>query len=283
MNQEPPQENPYVTEPARIVRKHALSDDVRFFQIRFVDMEKALSMRYLPGQFMMLSLEGVGEAPFSISSTPSRPGLIEFCIREAGEVTRALFRLRENSTIGIRGPYGNGFPIDRIKGHSLIVVVGGLGVAPLRSLLLYALDNRNDFGDIYLLHGARTPADMLFRDEFLELRERDDLHTLLAVEKDPTGGWPCYIAKVTQLFKYVKNIDVANAYGAVCGPPALYKYAIKRLVDLGIPKHRILITLERRMRCGIGKCGHCVVGHIYTCIDGPVFTHWDVINMRELV
>ncbi|TET46525.1 hypothetical protein E3J62_03985 [candidate division TA06 bacterium] len=283
MNQESRQENPFTLEPARIVRKHNLSRDVRFFQIRFADMEKALSTKYLPGQFMMLSIAGTGEAPFSISSTPSRPGLLEFCIREVGEVTRALFRLKENSLVGIRGPYGNGFPLDEIKGQNLIIAVGGLGVAPLRSLLLYALDNRDDFGDVYLLHGARTPSDMLFRDEFLELREREDLHCLLAVDDDPTGDWPCHVAKLTQLFKYVKNIDVANAYAAVCGPPVMYKSVIEKLVRLGIQKPQILITLERRMRCGIGKCGHCVVGNTYTCIDGPVFTYWDVINMRGLV
>ncbi|TET78633.1 hypothetical protein E3J38_08295 [candidate division TA06 bacterium] len=283
MNQESRQENPFTLEPARIVRKHNLSRDVRFFQIRFADMEKALSAKYLPGQFMMLSIAGTGEAPFSISSTPSRPGLLEFCIREVGEVTRALFRLKENSLVGIRGPYGNGFPLDEIKGQNLIIAVGGLGVAPLRSLLLYALDNRDDFGDVYLLHGARTPSDMLFREEFLELREREDLHCLLAVDDDPTGDWPCHVAKLTQLFKYVKNIDVANTYAAVCGPPVMYKSVIDKLVRLGIQKPQILITLERRMRCGIGKCGHCVVGNTYTCIDGPVFTYWDVINMRGLV
>ncbi len=277
------EENPFVPEPARIVRKYDLSDDVRFFQIRFVDMEKALSMRYLPGQFMMLSIAGAGEAPFSISSTPSRPGLLEFCVREVGEVTRALFRLKENSIVGIRGPYGNGFPLDKIKGNNLIIVVGGLGAAPLRSLLLYALDNRDNFGNVYLLHGARTPSDMLFKEEFLELKERDDLQCLLSVDKDPTGDWPCYVAKVTQLFKYVKNVDVAKTYAAVCGPPVMYKFVIEKLVKLGIPKHQILMTLERRMKCGIGKCGHCVVGHTYTCIDGPVFTYWDVINMRELI
>ncbi|MBN1755855.1 FAD/NAD(P)-binding protein [bacterium] len=277
------EENPFLPEPARIVRKYDLTSDVRFFQVRFVDMERALSLKYLPGQFMMFSLAGIGEAPFSISSTPSRPGLLEFCIRKVGEFTEALFDLKENAIIGIRGPYGNGFDLERIKGHDFIIVVGGLGAAPLRSLILYALDNRDNFGRIYYLYGARTPADMLFRKEFFEFIERDDLGCLLAVDHDPDGDWPCYISKVTDLFKYVKNIDVQNTYAAVCGPPVMYRFVIEKLIALGIPKNQILMTLERRMKCGVGKCGHCVVGDIYTCIDGPVFTYWDIINKKGLI
>ncbi|MCK4307679.1 FAD/NAD(P)-binding protein [candidate division WOR-3 bacterium] len=283
MNKKTSNENPFIPEPARIIRKYNLSDDVKFFQVRFVDMEKALSIKYLPGQFMMISIAGTGEAPFSISSTPSRPGLLEFCIREVGEVTRALFRLKENSIIGVRGPYGNGFPLDKIKGHDLIIVVGGLGAAPLRSLLLYALDNRDDFGNIYFLYGAREPSEVLFREEFLEMRGRDDLECLLTVDEDTTGNWHCGIGKVTNLFENIKNIDAGNTYAAVCGPPVMYKFVIDKLVKLGIPKHQILMTLERRMKCGVGKCGHCVVGNTYTCIDGPVFSYWDVINMKGLV
>jgi len=181
--------NPYYPELMRIVRRYNLTQDVKFFQVRPLDMEKALSLNYLPGQFMMLSVIGTGEAPFSISSTPSRPGLLEFCIRKVGSVTEALFKLKENSLIGVRGPYGNGFPINKMIGNDLIIVVGGLGAAPLRSLLLYALDNRDLFGKIYFLYGAKKPSEMIFRDEFLSLRERDDLNCLLTVDKDDTGKW----------------------------------------------------------------------------------------------
>ncbi|MBN2542655.1 FAD/NAD(P)-binding protein [bacterium] len=283
MHEKEENSNPYLPEHARIVRKYNLSSDVRFFQIRYVDMDRALTMKYLPGQFMMFSVPGVGEAPFSISSTPSRPGLLEFCIREVGDVTSALFKLKENAIIGIRGPYGDGFPLDDIQGHDLLIIVGGLGAAPLRSLLLYALDNRDDFGKLYLLHGARTPEDMLFREEFLEMMERDDLNCLLAVDEDPTGKWKCHIARVTDLFDHVKDIDIENTYAAVCGPPVMYKFVLEKLVNIGIPKNQILMTLERRMKCGMGKCGHCVVGDIYTCMEGPVFSYWDVLNMKGLI
>jgi len=275
--------NPFQPEMMRIVRRFNLTHDVRFFQARPLEASRALALSYRPGQFMMLSNLGVGEAPFSISSTPSRPGLLEFCIRESGRLTSSLFRLRENDAIGVRGPYGNGFPIDQLKGKNLIITVGGLGVAPLRSLLQYALDNRDDFGEIYFLYGAKTPGEMIFRKEFLDMRERHDLHCLLTVDKDDTGKWPANVGLVTALFKQLKGIDPKNTFAATCGPPVMYRFVLQELQKLKIPKHQILINLERRMNCGVGKCGHCVVKHIYTCTDGPVFSYWDVLNMKELI
>lgn len=275
--------NPFVPEPARIVRTYYLTDDVKFFQVRIADMEKALSFRYCPGQFAMISVLGAGEAPFSISSTPSRPGLLEFCIRKAGTVTNALFRFKENDLIGLRGPYGNGFPIEKMINKDIIIIVGGLGAAPLRSVLLYYLDNRDQFRSIFLLHGAKRPSEMIFREEFFALKEREDLDCHLAVDEDDTGSWTENIGVVTTLFPKLKEIDPANTYALVCGPPAMYKFVIKELVKLNISKDQILMTLERRMKCGVGKCGHCAIDYIYTCLDGPVFTYWDVIHMRELI
>jgi len=275
--------NPFRPEMMRIVRRYDLSNDVRFFQIRPMDPEKAMALCYKPGAFMMLSNPGVGEAPFCISSTPSSPGLLEFCIRNVGQVTSSLFRLKENDAIGVRGPYGNGFPVEKMKGKDLIITMGGMGVAPLRSLLHYALDNRGDFGEIYLLYGAKTPGEILFRKEFNDIKERKDLHALLTVDKDDTGKWPHGIGVVTTLFKDVKHLEPENAYAAICGPPVMYKFVIQELLKLKIPKNQIVMTLERRMKCGVGKCGHCVVKHIYTCIDGPVFSYWDVLNMKELI
>jgi len=160
------QANPFIPEPARIVRTYHLTEDVKFFQVRIVDMEKALSFHYGAGQFAMISVLGAGEAPFSISSTPSRPGLLEFCIRKAGTVTSAIFRLKENDLVGIRGPYGNGFPVEKMKDKDILIIVGGLGAAPLRSVLLYCLDNRDQFKRVIVLHGAKRPAEMIFREEF---------------------------------------------------------------------------------------------------------------------
>jgi NAD(P)H-flavin reductase len=275
--------NLYEPEPMRIVRRYDLINDVRFFQVRALEMDKALSLNYLPGQFMIVSVPGIGEAPFSISSTPSRPGLLEFGIRRVGIMTNELFKLKENATLGVRGPYGNGFPIGKFEKHDLIIVVGGLGAVPLRSLLYYVLDNRDRFGKVTFMYGGRTPDEMLFLRELLELRERDDLNCLLAVERDPDKTWTGSFGMVTALFKYLKNVDAENTYGLVCGPPVMYKYVIDELLKLKIPKHQILMTLERRMKCGVGKCGHCAIGSIYTCIDGPVFSYWDMLHMKDLI
>jgi NAD(P)H-flavin reductase len=275
--------NYYLPEPMRIVRRYDLTRDVRFFQVRALEMERALNLSYLPGQFMIVSLPGIGEAPFSISSTPSRPGLLEFGIRRVGIVTNELFKLKENAVIGVRGPYGNGFPVEKIVNHDLIIVVGGLGAVPLRSLLFYALDNRDRFRRITFMYGGGKPDELLFLREWLELRERDDLDCLLAVEKDPDRTWPYRMGVVTSLFRDLKDVDAENTYALVCGPPVMYKFAIAEILRLKIPKHQILMTLERRMKCGIGKCGHCVIGSIYTCLDGPVFSYWDVLHMKDLI
>jgi len=275
--------NPFLPEPARIVRMYPLTDDVKFFQVRIADMEKALAFKYRVGQFAMLSVLGAGEAPFSISSTPSRPGLLEFCIRKVGTVTEALFRLKENDLIGIRGPYGNGFPVEKIKGKEVLIVMGGLGAAPLRSVLLYCLDNRDQFGRVILLHGAKKPSEMIFREEFLDLKQREDLECYLTVDEDDTKEWKENIGVVTTLFPKINDIDPENTFSLVCGPPVMYKFVLKELIKLNIPKDQILMTLERRMKCGVGKCGHCAIDYIYTCLDGPVFTYWDVIHMRELI
>jgi len=275
--------NPFLPEPARIVRTYPLTEDVRFFQIRIADMDKALSFKYRVGQFAMVSVLGAGEAPFSISSTPSRPGLLEFCIRQSGTVTNALFRLKENDLVGLRGPYGNGFPVEKMKDRDILIVMGGLGAAPLRSVLLYCLDNRDQFRRVILLHGAKRPEEMIFREEFFALSRREDLECYLTVDENDTGKWTENIGVVTKLFPMLKDIDPENTYSLVCGPPVMYKFVLKELVKLNIPKDQILMTLERRMKCGVGKCGHCAIDYIYTCLDGPVFTYWDVIHMRELI
>jgi len=276
-------DNPFIPEPMRIVRCYNLTSDVKFFQMRCVDFDKALTFRYKPGQFAMISLPNVGEGPFSISSTPSRPGLLEFCIREVGMLTHQIFRLKENDIVGVRGPYGNGFPVEQMKDKDIIFIMGGLGAAPLRSVLLYCLDNRDWFGRIWLLYGAKTPGEMIFREEFIALREREDLECYLTVDRDDTGKWQFNVGVVTTLFKMVSSVNPQNTYAVVCGPPVMYKFVIKELLALEIPKNQILMTLERRMKCGVGKCGHCAIDYVYTCIDGPVFNYWDVIHMRELI
>ena len=275
-------ENPYLPHLARIVRIHRMAPDNHLFQLRFVDEALNETWRHMPGQFVELSVIGTGEAPISISSSPTRRGAVELCIRRVGRVTNALYRLSVNDLVGIRGPYGNGFPVDEMAGNDLLIVAGGLGMAPLRSLLWYALDHRDRFGSVTLMYGARTPGEMLFREELSSLTNVEGLTALLTVDRDPEGGWKHDVGLLPKLFDRVQ-LDPKRTYAAVVGPPVVYKFVLRELLERKFAKDRILMSLERRMKCGIGKCGHCSVGYKYTCIHGPVFTYWDAINLPEVV
>ena len=278
-------QNPYTPYQATIIRTLPQIPDHKLFQIhiRFVNRGTVKVFNYRPGQFVMLSVVGVGEAPFSISSSPTHEGIIELCVRRIGRVTDALFRLPLKAKVGIRGPYGNGFPIEELEGNNLLLVAGGLGMAPLRSLLRYALDNRSKFKDIILMYGAKNPDDMLFKYELLDLIDRADVKCLLTVDKkDESAVWKAHVGVVTTLFDFVE-IDPNNTYAAICGPEVMFKFVLNELLKRNFSKDRILMSLERNMHCGIGKCGHCMIGYKYTCLDGPIFTYWDAINLPEMV
>lgn len=274
--------NIYQPNLARIVRTLPQIKDHRLFQLRFEDSEIRQNFSYSPGQFVELSIIGTGEAPISISSCHTRSGVIELCVRRIGRMTEALFRLPLNSLVGVRGPYGNGFPVEKMRGNNLLIVAGGLGMAPLRSLLWYALDNRSLFKEVILMFGAKVAEEMLFKYELLTLLDRTDMRCLLTVDKDEEGTWPAQVGVVTKLFDLVK-IDPKITYAAVCGPPIMYKFVLKKLLEKDFSKDRILMSLERKMKCGVGKCGHCMIGYKYTCIDGPIFTYWDAINLPEMI
>ena len=275
-------ENPYLPHMARIVRIDRMTENNYLFTLRFLDDHLARSFRHKPGQFLMLSVPGTGEAPISIASSPSRPEVLELCVRRVGRVTSALYRLRTNDAVGVRGPYGNGYPIHEMAGNHLLIAAGGLGMAPLRSLLWYALDHRERFESVVLMYGSKTPRDMLFRDELEGLVDRADVQCLLTVDADPSGAWKGHVGLLPTLFDHA-TIDPLRTYAAVCGPPAVYKFVLAKLLQLGFPKNRILMSLERRMKCGVGKCGHCSVGYKYTCMHGPIFTYWDAINLPEMI
>lgn len=279
----PTSTNPYAPAPARIMRTVDLVPDIRLFDLRFEDPALAQSFSYRPGQFVELSVLGVGEGPFSLPSTPTRPGHFQLGIRRAGALTDYLFdHVREGDEVGIRGPLGNGFPVESFRGEDVLLVAGGLGMVPLRGLLSYLIDLRQQFGRVILLYGSRSPEQVLFRDELESLRRRGDAEILLTV--DATGGqpWGGEVGVVTELLDDVQ-LDVARTFAIACGPPVFYKFMLERLVDRGFGKNRIYLSLERRMECGIGKCGHCAVGYTFTCLHGPVFSYWDAINLPELI
>jgi NAD(P)H-flavin reductase len=275
-------DNAYQPHRARIVGIERLAPDNHLFTLRLVNDEVRHGFAHRPGQFVMLSVAGTGEAPISISSSPTRPEAIELCVRRVGRLTNALFRMATNDLVGVRGPYGNGFPLAELAGHDLLLVAGGLGMAPLRSLLGYALDLRDRFGEITLMHGARSPREMLFREEMTALAARCDVRCLLTVDRDPDGNWPHHVGLLPRLFDQAA-FDPARTYAAVCGPPAIYRFVLSRLLALGFSKDHILMSLERRMKCGVGTCGHCAVGYAYTCLDGPIFTYWDALNLPEMI
>jgi len=275
-------DNPFQPHMARIVRIHKMVEDNHLFTVRFLDDQLARTFRHLPGQFLMLSVPGAGEMPISISSSPTRPGVLELCVRRVGRVTNALYRLHTNDLVGVRGPYGNGYPIREMMRNDVLLAAGGLGMAPLRSLLWYALDHRDRFQNITLMYGAKRPQEMLFREELQGLVDRADINCLLTVDTDPSGTWENHIGLLPTLFDHAR-IEPLRTYAAVCGPPVVYKFILRKLLELGFPKNHILMSLERRMKCGIGKCGHCSIGYKYTCLQGPIFTYWDAINLPEMI
>ena len=275
--------NPYVPAPARILRITELVSDTRLFELRFEDTDLAARFTFRPGQFIELSVLGVGEAPFSLPSSPTRRGSFELGIRRAGVLTDFLFdRVGEGDSVGIRGPLGNGFPVERFGGQDLLLVAGGLGMVPLRGLLRYLVDTRDNFGRVVLVYGSRDPGRVLFRDELELAVQRGDAEIVLTVDNADDETWPGRCGVVTELLDEV-NLDPGRTFAVACGPPVFYKFVLDKLVASGFGKDRIFLSLERRMECGVGKCGHCAVGYTFTCLHGPVFSYWDAINLPELI
>jgi len=274
--------NIYQPHLARIIKIHPQIPGHRLFQVKFENDEVSRHFTYKPGQFMELTVFGSGEAPFSLSSSPTRPGILEFCIRQTGKVTNSLFELSPNSLVGLRGPYGNGFAIEKLENNDLLIVAGGLGAAPLRSLLWYVLDTREKFREVILMYGGRNPDDMLFKYELLDLLDSPEMKCLLTVDRDDSGSWPACIGPVTALFDRVK-VNPNSTYAAICGPPVMYKYVFEKLFERNFSYDRILMSLERHMKCGVGKCGHCAIGSKYICIDGPIFAYQETLELPEKV
>jgi len=268
-------ESPYVPKMARIVAAEQMTETERFFRI---EME-GRPLVYEPGQFVGVTVFGVGEAPISICSSPTQGEAFELTVRSVGMVTNALKGFEAGDRLGIRGPFGHGFDYDAMKGQDVLFVAGGLGLAPARSLIRYVLDKRSDFGNVTILVGAREPDLLLFRDELVAWTERDDVDTYVTVDRgDET--WQGEVGVITRLFRKVE-VDAARTYAVIVGPPVMFKFAVLEALACGVPEHRIICSLERHMKCGIGKCGHCQIRGVYVCRDGPVFTYEQVKNLRE--
>jgi NAD(P)H-flavin reductase len=266
---------------AEILNVIRLTDMEKLFQIRILDRAERERFTFKPGQFVMVEVPGYGEIPISISSSPSKKGSLELCIRRAGVVTGALHRARRGARVGIRGPFGTHFPMEAMKGHSLLLVAGGLGLAPLRSPILYAIDNRADFNDVSILYGTRRPDQLLFDYQYEEWSRIDDIGMQVIVE-EPDSSWAGRVGMITELLDDV-NIAPDHTFAVVCGPPVMFKFVCDNLSARGMPMQRMFVSLERRMHCGMGKCCRCNIGSTFTCIDGPVFDYWTVMNLKEAI
>ena len=273
----------YIPEMARLVDVEPVTETEKLFTIELPD---GRSLGHAPGQFVMLSVLGVGEAPISITSSPSRSnGSFQLCVRRVGDVTNALHAMQPGDQVGIRGPFGNGFPMDKMRGRDILFAPGGLGLAPLRSLIGQVLDERDSFERVIILYGAKRPAELLFRDELEGWVTQDDVECHFTVDCDAEQwdgdqGMTCNEGVITTLFPLI-TVDPRNTIAVTCGPPIMYRFVLMELLDKGIPDTQIYLSLERRMKCGVGKCGHCQINNLYCCQDGPVFSYAQIKGVEE--
>ena len=253
----------------------------RLFHVRILDPVERERFSFLPGQFVMVELPGYGEVPISISSSPSQRGRIELCIRASGLVTGVLHAARPGAQIGLRGPFGTHFPLGKMRGKNVLLIAGGLGLAPLRAPIFYVTENLGEFNDVHIMYGARRPKDLLFDYQYEAWRRIYDVKLDIIVE-EPDETWTGKVGVITRL---LEGLDVAahETYAIVCGPPVMFKFVCNKLSDMGIPMQQMFVSLERRMHCGMGKCCRCNIGSTFTCIDGPVFDYWTVLNLKEAI
>jgi sulfhydrogenase subunit gamma (sulfur reductase) len=246
--------------------------DVRTLKLVFQDEDVRNSFSFRAGQFGEYSAFGAGESTFCIASSPTRTGYIECCFRSVGRVTEELRRLEVGDTMGVRGPYGNSYPIEEFYGKNLVFVAGGIALPPLRTLIWNCLDLRDKFGEITIVYGARTEADLVYKRELQEWQERGDVRLVKTV--DPGGAGPEWDGRVGFVPTILEEAapSAANTIALVCGPPIMIKFTLPVLEKLGFSDEQVYTTLENRMKCGLGKCGRCNVGNVYVCKDGPVFT-----------
>ncbi len=262
---------------AMVRRTRRLASRIKLLKL---EMSTKAAFSYFPGQFIQLSVFGYGEAPISICSSPENSNVFELCIRDAGNLTHAAHDLEPGDRAGVRGPFGHGFPMNQLKGKNILVIAGGIGIAPLRSLIQTTMANPGDYGGISVFYGAKKPADLLFIDELENLNAEDRLN-LSTIVDEPDRQWPGRTGVVTDPLHEFKIGDPENTAAVIAGPPVMYRFVLMKLLEKEIPEDQIYFTLERRFECGMGKCGHCRLDDVYVCRDGPVFSYSDLRDRRE--
>lgn len=273
------QDDIYRPEMATVVRSEPMTELERFIDLK-LDCGKELG--HLPGQFAEVSVFGVGEAPISISSSPTQDGSFQMVVRKAGNVTRAMHSLKPGDKVGIRGPFGTHFPVDgEMKGKDIVFICGGLGLVPVRSAINYVLHHRGDYGDVTILFGTKSPAERLFVDEVKEWISKGNVTYMETVDRGDEQ-WTGNVGVITTLMTDMA-VDPRKTVAIICGPPVMYKFAIVSLYKMGMVDKNIYVSLERNMKCGVGKCGHCQMDGLYVCQDGPVFKYADLAEVQEAI
>lgn len=271
-------EDLYFPEMVTIQKVETLTEKEKKFVLMLPDGKE---LGHKPGQFVEVSIFGFGEAPISICSSPTRGPEFELTVRATGRLTDKMHTLQAGDKLGIRGPFGNGFDTDRFKGMDMLFVCGGIGLAPLKSFIDYTLDRRKDFGRIIILYGTRHTDEILFPEDIAHWTERDDVEFYITVDR-PSPDWKGNVGVITTLIPNL-DLDVANTQAMVVGPPVMYKFVLMSLKGKRIPDAHIWMSLERRMKCGVGKCGHCQINDTYVCQDGPVYHYPRVKQLEEAI
>jgi len=271
--------NEYIPYPAVIESIQKEGFDTKTFRVILENKTLAEGFSYKPGQFMQISVLGLGEAPISITSSPRHTGFLEFTIRAMGRLTRAIHQLNPGDRIYIRGPYGNSFPLEEFTGKDLYFISGGIGLPPLRSVINSVLDKRNNFGRIKILYGAKSPDELCFKEDLRVWGKISNTEVILTVDA-PDNNWKGNVGVVTELWDKT-DMDTTSGKACVCGPPIMIKFVIEKLLSSGFKEDNIYLSLERYMKCGIGKCGHCNIGEKFVCVDGPVFNYSQLKKMPK--
>jgi len=261
--------------PAEIVRTRKDTALETHFTLKMKDGQPML---FEPGQMLEVSVFGFGEIPIGYASSPTRTQTFDIVVRKVGRVSGAVSALEQGQTIYVRGPLGHGFPLDKLRGQNILIVAGGIGLCPTRSLIMYILDRRSEFKKFTLFFGVKTPQEQLFLEDLALWRKSADVEYYETVDRGDEK-WKGNVGVITTLFKKVA-VD-PNTRVIVCGPPVMYKFVIAELDSIGVSRNNIYVDLERRMKCGIGKCGHCQINDKYVCLDGPVFCFKEIENLEE--
>ena len=274
-------ENPYIPSKAVIKKIRKETADTNTYTLAFLDKEKRDRFSFTPGQFVMVSVLGIGEAAISLSSSPLNRECFDITIHKVGDVTNAISSMKKKDSLWIRGPYGKGWPMEEARGKNLLIIAGGIGLPPLRGVIANIEKKREEYGQLEILYGARTPKDLIFQYEYDGWKKIKGARLEITVD-EAQEKWDGNIGLVTSLFPKMVT-HPSNAVVFTCGPEIMMLYVTKCLETMGFKEEQIYVSMERRMKCGVGKCGHCQIGSRYVCKDGPVFSFTELKKIPDTI